>query len=60
MKTDHVNEVHRAIEKKGSDLIVRVAAALSTINFILQLLSSQAMDNSPERITEECFKMAVE
>ena len=67
LKTDHVNEVNRAIENgemppksKASDLVARVAVVLSTItHFISCLLDQTNPSNPPEQITEDSYKRAM-
>ena len=67
LKTDHVNEVNRAVENgdvppksKGADLVVRVAVAISTIDhFISALLENEAPTDPPEKISQESFDTAV-
>lgn len=68
LKTDHVNEVNLAIENgemppksKATDLVTRVAVALSTVNYVISaLLNQQPTNNPPETISEESFKKAME
>ena len=65
-KTDHVNEINQAIERgevppksKGTDLVTRVAVALSTVNYVISaMLNGQSTNNPPETITEESHNKA--
>ena len=68
LKTDHVNAVNNAIENgevppksKGTDLVTRVAVALSTISyFITAVLEEDETHCPPEQITEDCYNKAVD
>ena len=68
LKTDHVNAVNTVIENgevppksKGTDLVTRVAVALSTISyFITAMLEEDETHSPPEQITEDCYKKAVD
>ena len=68
LKTDHVNAVNTAIENgevppksKGTDLVTRVAVALSTISyFITAMLEEDQTHSPPEQITEDCYIKAVD
>ena len=68
LKTDHVNAVNNAIENgevppksKGTDLVTRVAVALSTISYFLTaMLEEDETHSPPEQITEDCYKKAVD
>ena len=68
LKTDHVNAVNTAIENgevppksKGTDLVTRVAVALSTISyFITATLEEDQTHSPPEQITEDCYIKAVD
>ena len=43
-------------KSKGTDLVTRVAVALSTVNYIISaILNGECMNNRPETITEELY-----
>ena len=65
LKTDNVYKVDQAVENggspksKGTDLITRVAIALSKVNYIISaMLNGQTTNHPPETITEEMYNKA--
>ncbi|KAJ7334338.1 hypothetical protein OS493_014648 [Desmophyllum pertusum] len=67
LKTDHVNEVNAAIQNgqvppksKSTDLVTRVAVALSTVTYAISaMLDEEPTNNPPEKITEDCYRKSM-
>ena len=68
LKTNHVNTVNTACKNgevppksKGTDLVTRVTMELGTVNyFITAMLEKDQTHNPLEKITEDCYKKAID